>query len=465
MNREELIFTLRVALTSGDAEVVRTLLRDGHPADLAEALAALGPGPAEQLLGRMPADARAEIFGYFEPEMQLALAARLDGSALADLLAHMDADERADAYARLPTERQAEVLPALTEAERADVRRLAAYPEGSVGAVMTSEVATLEPALTVAEAMGRLRREAPNKETIYDAYVLDQARRLLGTVSLRDLIMAEPEARIETIMRKDPVSVRADAPREEAARLIRDYDLRALPVINGGDQLAGIVTYDDAMDVAEAEATEDFLKTGGYSLAHGRGGHTASLGVSLRDATIGLLYQKRVFWLVLLVFGNLFSGAGIAYFEDTIAAYVALVFFLPLLIDSGGNAGSQAATLTVRALATGDVLLRDWGRMFGREFLVAALLGLTMALAVSVLGLFRGGPEIALVVSLTMVCVVIVGSVIGMSLPFLLSRLKFDPAAASAPLITSIADAAGVIIYFAIATALLPEIAASAAAA
>jgi magnesium transporter len=199
------------------------------------------------------------------------------------------------------------------------------------------------------------------------------------------------------------------------------------------------------MDVAEQEATEDF-----HSI-----GTVGKLEKSVRDAGVPLLYRKRVLWLVLLVFGNIISGAGIAYFEDTIAAYVALVFFLPLLIGSAGNAGSQAATLMVRALATGDVHTRDWGRMLRRELGVAGLLGLTMAVAVSVLGIFRGGQEIALVVALTMVVVVIIGSMVGVSLPFLLSCFKLDPATASVPLITSIADAAGVIIYFSMASALL----------
>lgn len=169
------------------------------------------------------------------------------------------------------------------------------------------------------------------------------------------------------------------------------------------------------------------------------------------------LFRRRVFWLVLLVFGNLLSGAGLAYYEDTVAAYIALVFFLPLLIGSGGNAGSQAATLMVRALATGEVMARDWLRLLGQEFLVAGLLGLAMALAVSGIGLVRGGPQIALVVSLSMILIVVVGSLIGMCLPFVLSRLKFDPATASAPLVTSIADAVGVLIYLTLAVMILGE--------
>ena len=227
--------------------------------------------------------------------------------------------------------------------------------------------------------------------------------------------------------------------------LLREYDLLALPIVDGEQKLVGIVTCDDAMDVVVDEATEDFHK--GASIATHIG--------NLKDATIGLLYRKRVFWLVLLVFGNLFSGAGIAAFEDVIAANIALVFFLPLLVDSGGNAGAQSATLMVRALATGEVVLKDWLKLLGRECLVALALGLTMAVAVALLGVMRGGPAIAAIVASSMVTIVILGSVIGMSLPFLLSRLRLDPATASGPLITSIADAAGVLVYFAIATQVL----------
>lgn len=211
------------------------------------------------------------------------------------------------------------------------------------------------------------------------------------------------------------------------------------------DKTIAVGAVDDALDAQRRQTTESFHK--GASI-------TNTIG-DLRHATLGLLYRKRVLWLVLLVFGNLFSGAGIAAFEETIAAHIALVFFLPLLVDSGGNAGSQSATLMVRGLATGEVTLSDWGRMLGREFGVALLLGCTMAVAVASLGLLRGGPQIALIVASSMVVIVLVGSLIGMSLPFLLSRLKLDPATASGPLITSIADAAGVLVYFGIATQVL----------
>ncbi|TVR67753.1 MAG: magnesium transporter [Candidatus Competibacteraceae bacterium] len=445
MNYQEVIFSVRDALATRDSRTFATLEKHAHPADIAAALSELPVENQCLLLGLASPPKRATIFGYLSSELQVEIAERFDRKQLAELFLHMSADERADLYNRLPEAQREAFMPALAQVEREDIRRLAAYPEKTVGAVMTSDYATLHPELTARDAIDELRRIAPDTETIYQAYVIDQDRRLVGTVSLRELILAAPGTRINELMQTDPVFARADAPREEAARLVAKYDLLALPVINGGDMLVGIVTHDDAMDVEQAETDIDFRKIGAVS----------ELGKGLKEASIALLYRKRVFWLVLLVFGNLFSGAGIAYFEDTILAYVALVFFLPLLVDSGGNAGAQSATLMVRALATGDVVIKDWASMLLRELIVAGLLGATMALAVSGLGIWRGGPEIALVVALSMQIVVIVGSMIGMSLPFLLSRLKLDPATASAPLITSIADGAGVLIYFAIATTIL----------
>ena len=319
------------------------------------------------------------------------------------------------------------------------------YPEGSAGALMSSEYSCIVSGLTATQAIDMLRREAADAETIYQSYVLDEQGNLLGTLSLRELILAAPDRPIERLMVQPVLSVNTDTPQEQVARLIREYDLLALPVLDPRGQLVGIVTCDAALDVMVDEATEDFHK--GASI----GTHIGNL----KSATVGLLYRKRVFWLVLLVFGNLFSGAGIAAFEDTIAAHIALVFFLPLLVDSGGNAGAQSATLMVRALATGEVVMRDWLSLLGRECGVALALGATMAAAVASLGVLRGGPDIALIVASSMLIIVLLGSLIGMSLPFLLSQLKLDPASASGPLVTSIADAAGVLVYFGIASQVL----------
>jgi magnesium transporter len=331
------------------------------------------------------------------------------------------------------------------QARRDDLLHPDGYHEGTAGLLMTSEYSSLEVGLTASQAIDMLRREAADAETIYQSYVLDEQRNLLGTLSLRELILAAPDALIEQIMVRNLICVCTSTQQEDVARLIREHDLLALPVLDDHGRLVGIVTCDDALDVVVEEATEDFHK--GALIANHVG--------NLRDATVSLLYRKRVLWLVLLVFGNLFSGAGIAAFEETIAAHIALVFFLPLLVDSGGNAGAQSATLMVRGLATGEVIMRDWLRMLGRECGVALALGVTMAVAVAVLGVVRGGPEIAFIVASSMVVIVLLGSLIGLSLPFLLSRFNLDPATASGPLVTSIADAAGVLVYFGIAAQVL----------
>ncbi len=445
MSYEILEKALEETVSGEAATALRAFLDEEHPADLAAAMAAAAPKSIWRVLDLMPVERQARVFEYLPSDVQLELARGVGRSRLAAIVTEMNADERADLYNKMPEDQRDALMPALSQAEREDIRRLAGHAEGTAGAIMTSDYATLGPGLTVREALDKLRREAPDKETIYRSYIVDAERRLIGSVRLQELILADPGSRVEDVMEREPLSVGVGDDQEEVARQIGRYDILALPVVDRAGRIVGIVTHDDALDVVHEEATEDFHKVGTIG----------KLAENVRDASVGLLYRKRVMWLVLLVFANIFSGAGIAYFEDTIAAYIALVFFLPLLVDSAGNAGSQSATLMVRALATGDVVMRDWSRMLGRELAIAALLGVTMAAAVSLLGVFRGGPEIAAVVALTMVLVVIVGSVIGMSLPFLLSRLSLDPATASAPLVTSIADAAGVVIYFAIATAVL----------
>ena len=415
-------------------------------ADLAEALSRLDTKQILRVLPWLDADERARVFGYLPLDCQSDLVVSLERPAITELFEYMSSDERADLYNALPSERLELVLPALAQAEREDIRRLAGHHEGSAGSIMSSDYAALGPGLTAREAVEELRRVAPDTETIYNAYVVDGDRRLIGVVTLRRLITAKPGARVEELMETNPVVAHVDDDQESVADKIARYDFIALPILDGGDHLVGIVTADDAMDVAQREATEDFLRSGGAA---------GALVGSVREASVPMLYRLRVFWLVLLVFANLFSGAGIAHYEEMIASHLALLFFLPLLIASSGNAGSQSATLMVRALATGEVQTRDWSRMLAREVVIAALLGLTMAVAISLIGVWRGGVDIAAVVAMTMIVVVLVGSLIGMSLPFVLSRFGLDPATASGPLVTSIADIAGVLVYFGIASAWL----------
>ncbi|MBK5927250.1 magnesium transporter [Rhodobaculum claviforme] len=432
-------------LSEGDTQSVADFLVSQEIADVAAWLEELDTAPAMQAMRLLPLHDQAEVIGYLRPASQMIVAAQMGRRELARVMSAMSHDERADLFKQLDADAQEALLPSLSQAEREDLRRLAAFEEGTVGAVMTSDYATLRPEMTTSEALEALRAQAVDAETIYTAYIVDAGRALIGVLSLRDLLIARPRQKVVEIMDGEPIYVRAEAEQEEAARLIARYDLIALPVCDADDRLVGIVTADDAMDVAEEEVTEDIYK----------GSTLGPIETSVKDATIVMLYKARIYWLVLLVFGNIFSGAGIAAFEETIAAHLALLFFLPLLIASGGNAGTQSATLMVRALATGDVRPMDFGRLLGREVLIALALGLTMAAAVAVIGVWRGGPEIAVVVSLAMVVIVLMGALIGMSLPFIFARLDRDPAAASGPLVTSLADVLGVVMYFSIARVVL----------
>jgi magnesium transporter len=432
-----------------DDKVLSHLCESEHPADLASQLSDLDLDQLVTIFSHMSPECCADVLTHMDYEDQREIAKELSNDVLALAITRMSSDDRVDLLQSMPEESSEILLRLLATTEREDIRRLSSYEEDTAGALMTSEYATLSPGLTARQAIDKLRLEAPNKETIYYSYVIDARRRLLGLVSLRELILARPTVRIEKIMRRDPIFARVHDDQEEVARQMAKYDLLAMPVVNGTDALVGIITFDDVHDVIEEEATEDFHRMG--SISSGTGADDL-VDIGLRDASPWLLIRKRLPWLLALVFMNIFSGAGIAYYEDTIQATVALVFFLPLLIGSGGNAGAQSATLMVRALAIGDVMMKDWFRLLGKEVGIALAIGVCMALAVSFIGVFRGGMDVAVIVSMAMVCVVLFGSLLGMSLPFLLTRLKLDPATASAPLVTSVADIGGVIIYFGIAS-------------
>lgn len=439
------INNIRDTLQNGTAASIKNLLETEHPADLAEALQKLKPASAWLIMRQVNRSRQADIFGYLKPAFQTLLATVTPRGDLAAIVTAMKADNRADLYKKLSDEQRNALMPAIAQAEREDIRRLASYDEGTAGAIMTSGYAALSPELSATRALTVLRHEAPDKETIYRAYVIDSDRMLLGYVQLQDLITAPAFAKVADIMETKTHAVNVNDDVEDAARRLAHYDVIALPVVDSAERLVGIITHDDALDVMVAEATEDFHRVGTVS----------KLESGVATASVYMLYRARVAWLMLLVFGNIFSGAGIAHFEDTIAAHLALMFFLPILIASGGNAGSQSATIMVRALATGEIKVSDWGKILSRELVVALLLGLSMACAIALIGVVRGGVEIAMVIAISMILIVIVGSLIGMLLPFVLSKFNMDPATASTPLVTSIADATGVLIYFSIASAIL----------
>ncbi|MBP6117224.1 MAG: magnesium transporter [Neisseriaceae bacterium] len=453
MKHIKLALFLQKFLHTSDALIISELLNTAHDADLADALVVFNHTDVVRILLTIPLTRRVSIFEHFNHHMQTAVAMAMQPDALAKLIAAMAHDERADLYNQLPEALKRQIKPNIAADEVKDITHLSSYPEGTAGANMTSDFLYIRADITATEAIDLTRRYASKKETIYYIYVIDADKKLLGVLSLRDLLLTDEQNRIQDIMRTNVISSHANDKQASVVQKIARYDLLSLPIIDNQARLIGIITADDALDLQAAQSTQTLYKTGGIEAA--RFEIPTSMLTNIKHASIWTLYRMRVVWLVILVFGNVFSGAGIAHFEDMISSYVVLVFFLPLLIDSGGNAGSQAATLMVRGLATGEVVLKDWGKMVTKEVLVAAALGFSMALAVALVGFVRGGPEIALVVASSMVLIVIVGSVIGLCLPFALSKLNFDPATASAPLITSIADAVGVLIYFSIASQVL----------
>ncbi|MDM1763489.1 MULTISPECIES: magnesium transporter [unclassified Acinetobacter] len=444
----QLIVNLEQAIQDHNIEEIKRLIKQVNHADLADVLATLSFDLQVKLIEYLPH--AAYVFEFLSLEQQLEIAEQLPISQLVQLISEMHSDDRTDLFKALSKNLKNEVYAQLDPQIQQQIQQLAQYAEESAGAIMSSDFVALSPNLTIPQAIEQIRQQASDRETLYLIYIVDQASKLLGVVSLREIILAEPTKRIADIMTTDLVVGSVHEDQESIAQKLSHYDFIALPILDDEQHLLGIVTYDDAMDVAQEEMTEDFLKSSAVS---------SSPKMSIKTAPIFFLYKKRVFWLVILVFGSLLSGIGISHFEDIISANIVLVFFLPLLVGSGGNAGSQSATLMVRALAMGDVQLKDWMYLIGRETLVALCLGGTMAFAVSILGYIRGDAMVALVLALSMMGIVLLGCLIGMSLPFILNRLKLDPASASAPLVTSICDATGVIVYLFIASILLGQVA------
>jgi magnesium transporter len=367
----------------------------------------------------------------------------------------MPADDRADLYNRLGDEARQKLLPALAKVERDDILKLASYPEGTVGSVTTSDYAFVSPAMTVGEALQHVRATAPDKETVYVVYVLDEALKLRGAVSLRDLVLAAETTPVADIMRRDVAFARANWPKAEAAELIRRHDLLALPVLNGGDRMIGIVTVDDAMDIEKERDATQLARFGG----------TASIGGPDLDVLLSpfrKMFQVRVFWLAMLTFFGVLTSTFVAAQEEILTRAIVLAAFIAPIVDMGGNTGSQSATLVIRAMALGDLRLRwhDVWLIVRRELPVALALGAAIAILEVVLAYFAKGVgfEVLVVVGLSMLACTVLGGVIGALLPFAARRVGTDPATLSSPLITSVMDLLGVFIYFGIAYAVLGDL-------
>lgn len=457
MEKEILLSKILKFLQEENYEELRKLCEEAHPVDIAEIIQDFEPDVSWKILQLPGPKVRGEIFSNIEPDLQVEIATQLDTKELADLITHMSHDDRVDLIRIIPEEQSEVVLKALAYAEREDIRKLLAYEEGTAGSIMTSEYVTLSKDLNVKEAIEELRKQAPNKETIYYAYIVDKNRKLIGFVSLADLITAQSYKFVHEIMDEDILYVTSDDDQEEVADMISKYDLIAIPVVNSDNQIVGIVTYDDAIDVINQEHTEDMEKFMAITGDHEPGNYLRT--------TVWEHFKKRAGWVLGLAIIGLLAGTVISAFEETLEVLVALAFFIPMIADTGGNVGSQSATVVIRALALKDLSIMDFPKIIIKEFGISLILSILIGCItfINAILIMRGVdiPEgfnfivIAMTVGIALSLQVISSTLIGAFLPLAAAKLRFDPAVAASPAITTTVDITGLIIYFSVAKAIL----------
>lgn len=413
--------------------------------EIAELITALSKS-SQILIFRLLSRRMAEnVFSLLDYPSQNLLLENMAQDETRQILSALSPDDRTALFEELPANVMQRLLNLLSDTERKQALALLSYPKDSVGRLMTNHYVAAEEEWSVAQTLQHIRTTGDDSETVMVVYVINEDGVLVDDILLRKLILTDPDTPISDLMEQHFVALHSLQDREEAVMVFKKYDLYALPVVDSAGVLLGIVTNDDILDVSEEEATEDFHKASAVR----------PLSAGYLKTPLSMLYRSRIPWLITLVFVNIFSGAGIAHFEELIATYMALIFFMPLLIDSGGNAGSQSATLVIRSMALGELSLKDFTRTFWRETVVSSALGISMAITVFALAWWRGGTRIAVVVSLAMVSVVTMSSLMGMLLPFVLRKIRVDPAVASGPLVTSLADIFGILTYLGIASWLL----------
>ncbi len=428
-----------------DLEGLTQWLSHKGPFDIAEELIRLDledRGVVFRLLGK---DRALAVFEALDPVLQQELLASLREPNVRELLEEIDPDDRARLLDEMPAAVAKRLLEGLSPDERKLTSILLGYPENSTGRIMSPELISLRASMTVEKALSTIRRTGEKAETIYTLPVTDDELRLIGIVSLRDLVLAEPRELVGDIMIREVYSARADEDRERPARLMQEMGLLALPVTDMEGRLVGVLTVDDAMEVLEAEDTEDIL----------RGGGSEPLGRHYLSASTLYLARTRATWLLALILAATLTVNVLQYFEDALESIVTLSLFIPLLIDMGGNVGSQSATIIVRAMATGEVRPTDFARVVLRELRVGALLGLMVGLIAFSPIVFFFGMGIGKVISLSLVSICTIAALAGSVLPLFAKRIGVDPAVVSAPIITTLVDATGLIVYFFIAKAVL----------
>ncbi len=437
-------------IESRDANTLKEVLQGWLVPDLAELIADIPESDQAVLFRLMPRNVAAEVFEYLDLETQKSLLKALGQEHVATILNEMHPDDRTALLEELPGAAAKQLVALLSPEERRLAMRLLGYPEGSVGRLMTPDYIAVHREMTVADVLEYIRVHGKDSETLNVIYVVDERGVLIDDIRIREILLSGPSQDITQLMGGRFVALAASDDQEAAVQIFRKYDRVALPVVDSDGILVGIVTVDDVLTVQAEEHTEDAQKFGGME----------ALGEPYTSIALLRMVKKRAGWLVILFVGEMLTATAMAFFENEIARAVVLALFVPLIISSGGNSGSQAATLIIRAMALGEVTLRDWWRVLHRELssgmLLGAILGCIGFLRIAVWSYFTDlyGPhwlEVAFTVGLSLVGVVTWGTLSGSMLPFILRRLGADPATSSAPFVATLVDVTGLVIYFTVA--------------
>ncbi len=445
---------VKQVIRSGDLVTLSAVLKDRTPNDLADLMADLLPSEQLVVFRHLPRKAAVDTFQYLLPSVQERLLRAITPEEAAEILNAMSPDDRTMLLEKLPEPAFQELLQLLSPDERAVAVSLLEYPENTVGRLMTTDYVSVREQWSVQQVLGYIRNHGHDSETLNHVYVVDEKGTLIDDIRIRQFLLAGLIDRVSDLMDHQFVDLRATNSQEAAVAVFRREDRTALPVTDEQGKLVGIVTIDDVLDVAEEEATEDIHKIGGME----------ALDEPYMEISLLRMVKKRAGWLVLLFLGEMLTATAMGYFEKEIERAVVLALFIPLIISSGGNSGSQASTLVIRSLALSEVALRDWWKVMRREILSGLALGSVLGsigfLRITLWSAFSNvyGPHwlgVALTVALALIGVVLWGTLAGSMLPFALRRLGFDPATSSAPFVATLVDVTGLIIYFSIAAVIL----------
>lgn len=443
---------LRELLAEGDAEELRQFCTAfHHPARTAEFMEGLTAEETWEVLKHAPEETRIEIFGYLDPKKQVEIVEKCDRAAISHLITELPPDDRVDLLNEVDALVVEEMLHLIPVEDRRDILRLGAYPEGTAGAVMTSEIPRLAETLTVGEAFDEIRKAAPEWETLYYIYLVDVENHLRGVITARQLLsnVGRPDQRIADLMEQNVYSVDASEDQERVADKVAQYDLHAIPVVDNEHRLLGIITHDDIIDVVREEAAEDAQRFAGVE----------PLEESYLDTDWITLFRKRLPWLVALLVAALLTVFALEHYESDFKKVTWLIFFIPLIISSGGNSGNQSATLIITAMTAGHMRMADFWRVLQRELSMGLALGTSLGLLSYCIAIFNvPSPIEALAIPITILLVVLCGTLCGAILPILFRRLGLDPALMSNPFVAGIIDILGILIYMAVAMVMVDEL-------